>query len=156
MEPIRRTLIVPSSPERTFQLFTAGMGTWWPVESYSRAVSEFAEEGVAVERLEFDARPGGLVVEHLSDGRALPWAEVTAWDPPNRVVLAWRPHSMPEPPTELEVRFRQQDGGTLVEIEHRGWERLSDGFRASIYDVYVRGWTSTLELFAAAAEPEAG
>ena len=151
-EPIRRTVTVRCPPERAFDLFTEEMGTWWPVESYSRAVSEFAGTGVEVDRLEFQARGGGSILEHMSDGRTLPWAEVIAWDPPHRVVLAWRPHSMPEPPTELEVTFAADGDGTLVEVEHRGWEQLSDGFRDALYDVYDRGWTSTLELFAAVAD----
>jgi uncharacterized protein YndB with AHSA1/START domain len=150
-EPIRHTLTVPGSPDRVFKLFTEDMGAWWPLESYSRAVSEFAHENVRALRLTFDPRLGGSILEHLSDGRMLPWAEVTDWDPPHRVVLAWRPHSAPEPPTELEVRFSEQGTDTVVQLEHRGWERLSDDFRAGLYDVYVRGWVTTLERYAEVA-----
>ena len=149
--PIRHRLTVRCSRRRAFDLFTEHMGAWWPVDLYSRAVSEFADENVACVRLEFQARAGGSIVEHLSDGRALPWAEVTAWDPPHRVVLAWRPHSRPEPPTEIEVRFSEQGDGTRVEIDHRGWGGLSAGFREGLHDVYVRGWPTTLERFAASA-----
>jgi uncharacterized protein YndB with AHSA1/START domain len=162
MDPMRRTVTVRCTVERAFRLFTEDMGTWWPLESYSRAVSEFEGQGVKAERLEFQARSGGSLLEHMSDGRTLPWAEVIAWDPPRRVVLAWRPHSMPEPPTEVEVTFTEAGRGTLGEVVHRGWERLSDDFRAGLYDIYARGWNSTLERFAAAADrygdenPEAG
>ena len=78
--------------------------------------------------------------------------DLVAWHPPQRVVMAWRPHSMPEPPTDVEVTFTARAGGTLVELEHRGWERLSDGFRAELYEVYARGWVTTLGCFAAAAD----
>jgi uncharacterized protein YndB with AHSA1/START domain len=149
--PIRQAVIVRADPDHAFRLFTEGMGTWWPVDQYSRAVSEFAAEGATVARLDFQAGPGGSIREVLSDGRVLPWGEVTQWDPPVRVVIAWRPHSLPEPPTELDVTFTAGDGGTLVELEHRGWERLSDGFRADLYPIYVRGWPTTLERFSAAA-----
>jgi uncharacterized protein YndB with AHSA1/START domain len=152
VEPIRRTVTVSCPPDRAFSLFTEGMGTWWPVESYSRAVREFADQHLEVVRLEFQARLGGSVLEHMSDGRTLPWAEVIAWDPPRRVVMAWRPHSMPEPPTELDVTFTADDGGTVVELEQRGWERLSEGFRDELYDIYVRGWVTTLDRFVAAAD----
>src|SRR6266516_4162165 len=67
-EPIRHTVSVRVGPERAFQLFTRQMGAWWPVDEYSRAVSESAEEGVRVERLEFQARRGGSLLEHMSDG----------------------------------------------------------------------------------------
>jgi uncharacterized protein YndB with AHSA1/START domain len=127
------------------------MGAWWPLDAYSRKVNELADEAVEVEGLEFQARLDGSILEHLSDGRVLPWARVIGWDPPNRVVLAWRPHSAPEPPTELEVTFSAHGAGTVVELEHRGWERLSHGFREGLYDLYVRGWDTTLERFATAA-----
>jgi uncharacterized protein YndB with AHSA1/START domain len=151
VEPIRQSVTVPIHPERAFDLFTEGMGTWWPVESYSRAVSEFQHDDVEVAGLWFQARMGGSILEHMSDGRTLPWAEVIAWQPPHRVVMAWRPHSLPEPPTELEVTFAARDAGTLVEIEHRDWDGLSEGFRTQLYEIYERGWVTTLARFAAAA-----
>jgi uncharacterized protein YndB with AHSA1/START domain len=152
MDPMRGTVTVRCAVQHAFRIFTEEMSTWWPLESYSRAVSEFEDQGVEAERLEFQPRMGGSLLEHMSDGRTLPWAEVIAWHPPHRVVMAWRPHSMPEPPTELEVTFTAADRGTLVELEHRGWERLSDDFRATLYDIYARGWNSTLELFVAVAD----
>jgi uncharacterized protein YndB with AHSA1/START domain len=129
------------------------MGTWWPLEGYSRAVSELASEGVTATNLEFEPRLGGSIVEHLSDGRTLPWAEVVAWRPPEHVVLAWRPHPRPEPPTELTVSFTAlEDALTNVELAHGGWDRLSPGFLDEMYSLYVRGWPDTLDLFVAAAE----
>jgi hypothetical protein len=59
---------------------------------------------------------------------------------------------MPEPPTEVEATFTAQGNGTVVEVEHRGWEGLSEGFRGQLYEVYVRGWITTLERFAAFAD----
>ncbi len=40
----------------------------------------------------------------------------------------------------------------MVELEHRGWERLSRDFREGLYDIYARGWITTLGRFAAAAD----
>jgi uncharacterized protein YndB with AHSA1/START domain len=148
--PIRQKVEVPGSPDRAFRLFTEQMGTWWPVHDYSRAVSEFQAENVRAERLEFQTRLGGSILEHMSDGRVLPWAEVIVWEPPHRVVMAWRPHSSEEPPTEVDVTFTPRDGDTLVELEHRGWEGLSEAFREGLYDIYARGWVTTLGLFVSA------
>lgn len=150
-EPIRHAVTVGLEPAEAFDLFTAGMGTWWPVEDYSRAVSEFAADDVSVERLEFEPRLRGSIFEYMSDGRILPWAQVIAWEPPRRVVMAWRPHALPEPPTELEVTFEPTDGGTVVEVEHRGWDRLSEAFRDAMYPIYVRGWPPTLARLVTAA-----
>jgi uncharacterized protein YndB with AHSA1/START domain len=150
-EPIRVTVTVRRDPERAFYLFTSQMGAWWPVESYSRAVSEFEHENVEVSELEFQARMGGSILEHMSDGRILAWAKVVAWQPSHRVLLDWRPHSVPEPPTEVEVTFTARGGLTSVDLEHRGWERLSETFREGLHEIYVRGWPTTLGCFAAAA-----
>jgi uncharacterized protein YndB with AHSA1/START domain len=153
VEPIRRTVTVRCAPDRAFRVFTDHMGTWWPAETHSRAAVEVEGGNVKVERIEFQGRRGGHVLEHMSDGTTLPWAEVIAWDPPRRFVMAWRPHSRPQPPTEVEVTFTAQDDGTLVELEHRGWERLSEDFR-DLYASYAGGWIETLGRFAAAANEE--
>jgi hypothetical protein len=150
-EPIRRTVEVPLEPARAFDLFTREMETWWPLAEYSRVVNEQRGGDVRVTRLEFQARPGGSILEHTSDGRVLPWGEVVGWDPPRQVTMAWRPHSEPEPPTDLIVTFHPQGTRTLVEIEHGGWERLSETFREGMYDIYLRGWVTTLGFYAIAA-----
>ena len=121
---------------------------------HSRAVDEFEDERLKVERLEFQGRVGGQVLEHMSDGRALPWGEVTVWEPPTRVVLAWKPNSNERPPTEVEVRFAPAGPGTLVELEHRGWETLGPEVAETHAD-YAAGWGITLERFAAKAEEAA-
>ena len=150
-EPILRSVTVSCDPERAFRLFTEEMGSWWPVETHSRAASDFEGQDVHVERVEFQTRAGGQVLEHMSDGQTLPWGEVIVWEPPTRFVLAWHPSFAERPPTELEVRFTQRDVETLVELEHRGWERLGAGF-AELYGDYAAGWGTTLERFWTAAE----
>lgn len=154
IEPIRASTSVSSPPERAFELFTERLDTWWPLRTHSRAASDFEGQDVEVERIEFQGRVGGQVLEHLSNGEVLPWAEVLVWDPPSRLVLAWKPSSTPHPPTELEIRFTPQGGGTLVELEHRGWERLgeiAEEARAS----YGTGWVLTLDRFRETADDEA-
>jgi len=145
-EPIRRSVTVRCEQARAFRVFTEGIGSWWPVETLSRAGSEFEEEGVKVERVEFQAFAGGQVLEHMSNGQALPWAEVIVWDPPRSFTLAWKPHGRPTPPTEVEVRFTAQGARTLVELEHRAWERLGEGSE-QIRVGYAEGWGLPLERF---------
>jgi uncharacterized protein YndB with AHSA1/START domain len=152
MEPIRRSVTVGLDRERAFTLFTEEMGSWWPVEMHSRAVDDFEGEGLKVERIEFQPRAGGQVLETMSNGRTLPWGDVLEWEPPVRFVLAWNPSFSERPPTEVEVRFTAGPDGTLVELEHRGWERLGpDVGVARLHDAYGSGWVPTLERFRAAA-----
>jgi len=151
VEPITRSVTVRRDVEQAFRIFTEEIGTWWPVEANSRAARDFEGEDVKVERVEFQTRAGGQVLEHLSNGQVLPWADVREWDPPKRFVLAWHPTFSERPPTEVEVRFTPTADGTLVELEHRGWELLGSEL-ADLKGGYAAGWITTLERFRAAAE----
>ena len=146
VEPIRRSVTVACPPERAFRMFTQEIGSWWPVEMHSRTVDDFEGKGIKVERIEFQGRVGGGVLEHMSNGQTLPWAEVLAWDPPSGFVLSWHPSFSARPPTEVEVRFSASGPGTLVELEHRGWEALGPEI-AAIQGDYAAGWIPTLERF---------
>jgi uncharacterized protein YndB with AHSA1/START domain len=154
VEPIRRSVTVRCPQERAFRIFTEEIGTWWPVETHARAVTEFEDQDVKVERVEFQTRVGGQVLEHMSNGQTLPWGEVLAWDPPTSFVLAWKPHGRPTPPTEVEVRFTPLGDHTLVELEHRGWERLAEDVEEARAG-YSEGWILTLERFRTKAEDAA-
>jgi uncharacterized protein YndB with AHSA1/START domain len=152
MEPLRSSITVRLPPGDAFRIFTRDMGTWWPLDVHSLAVDE-REGRVRTPSLEFEEREGGRIVERMSDGTEGMWGTVLVWDPPAVLVLAWKPNTDDRPPTELEVRFTPEVGGTLIELEHRGWERLGDGAeeaRAS----YGEGWTGVLSMFAAAAGGE--
>ena len=146
IEPITRSVTVACQPEQAFRIFTEEMGSWWPVERFSRATSDFEGEDVKVERVEFQTRVGGRILEHMSNGRKLPWGEVLEWEPPRRFVLAWHPNASDRPPTEVEVRFIADEDRTRVELEHRGWERLGPD-RAESRSSYAGGWIVTLERF---------
>jgi uncharacterized protein YndB with AHSA1/START domain len=149
-EPIRRNVRVDRTQEDAFQLFTEHIGDWWPTEKFSRtADGEFAE-GVKLERVVFESRQGGRVYEVTSDGREASWAEVLVYEPPHRIVLAWKPNDTDRPPTEVEVRFEPDGSGTRVDLEHRGWERLGD-LAAQARQGYSDGWRTPLERFVAAA-----
>lgn len=149
-EPIRKSVRVERGVEDAFELFVDGIDGWWPVEPHSRAADDQYGTGVTVERVVFEPRVGGRLYEVTSEGVEGTWATVLVFEEPTRFVLAWRPNDRAEPPTELEVRFEADGSGTVVSLEHRGWERLGergDETRGS----YADGWRIPLERFAAAA-----
>jgi uncharacterized protein YndB with AHSA1/START domain len=154
IEPIRRSVSVQCSIERAFRVFTEKIGTWWPLETHSVAVDQ--ELGQKAETLTVDTREGGCIEEVLEDGSTRSWGEVVAWEPPRRVLFAWKPNDLPTPPTEVEVRFKPQSGGTLLDLEHRGWGRLGDA-SDEIRPLYAAegGWAFVLERYRKAAESEA-
>jgi uncharacterized protein YndB with AHSA1/START domain len=155
IEPIVRTVTVPGSTERAFHVFTQQMGTWWPLDTHSIAVDQ--ELGQRAETLKVDAREGGRIEEVLEDGSTRDWGGIVLWEPPLRVVYAWKPNDNPTPSTEVDVRFAPSGDGTRVEVEHRGWEGLGD-WSERIHPLYASegGWTLVLERFRSAAESEAG
>jgi uncharacterized protein YndB with AHSA1/START domain len=148
--PVRKSVRVQIAVEQAFRLFTEHIDRWWPVEVHSRAAGEQYGDGVKVERVVFEPRAGGRLYEVTSEGVEGVWAEVVAFEPPARIVLAWKPNDRPEPPTEVEIHFEPDGDGTIVRLEHRGWERL--GARAAeARDGYDGGWRLPLERFVAAA-----
>lgn len=148
--PVRRAIEVQAPLERAFELFTAGIGRWWPA-SHSVGASPLKTAII-------EPRAGGRWYEIGEDGSECEWGEVLAWEPPARLVLAWRLNAEwrfdPDLLTELEIIFKPVDGQTTrVELEHRKLENMgasAEAARASLDS--DGGWMGLLRLFSAAAE----
>ena len=149
--PIRQSTLVRAPAAHTFDVFVRRIGDWWPVASISVG-------GARVRDVTMEPRLGGRLVETWDDGTTEGWAEITAWDPPHRFVLAWE---CTPAPTEVELRFRPLgEALTRVELEHRGWEALSaeqlgeDCAQPGGYlgGAYSEGWRTILAALAATAE----
>jgi uncharacterized protein YndB with AHSA1/START domain len=138
--PLLRAVTVAVPAERAFELFTRRVGDWWPLHTHGCFGEETA--GVSFER--------DRLVERSKAGEEAVWGEVLAWEPPVRIAFTWHPgYAEGDPLTEVEVRFRAQGASTVVELEHRGWERLgarAEEARAS----YEVGWPIVLGRFAEA------
>ena len=77
-----RSVTVPLSQSRAFELFTARMTDFWPRE-HSIGAAEIAE--VVVE-----PHVGGRWFERGVDGSECAWGRVAVWEPPRKVVLLWQ------------------------------------------------------------------
>jgi uncharacterized protein YndB with AHSA1/START domain len=104
-----------------------------------------------------EPRPGGRWFERSEDGSECDWGRVLAFEPPHRLVLAWQLTPAwaydPDPAkaTEVEVTFTAVDGGTLVELEHRGFERHGEtGEEMSKAVGAPGGWGDLLQMYAKA------
>jgi uncharacterized protein YndB with AHSA1/START domain len=146
--PVRKSIRVNASPERAFDVFTAGMGRWWPATHHIGA-SPLKDAVI-------EPREGGRWFERCEDGSECDWGRVLAWEPPSRVVLAWQLNAQwqfdPNLVTELEIRFVPDGEATRVELEHRNLERFGDmaeQTRAALDS--PGGWGGILEGFAATA-----
>ena len=138
IEAIRKSVTVPLPVEKAFRLFTDGVNSWWPVATHSIGHED-------VENVTFDP-DGKRLYERLADGTEHEWADIRAWEPPNRFLLAWRVN--PEKiGTEVEVRFSADGDETRVDLEHRGWEKRGASERAD----YDGGWDFVLGQYVGAA-----
>jgi uncharacterized protein YndB with AHSA1/START domain len=149
---VRQSVLVQAPPERAFEVFTAGMSSWWPMDSHH--IGERPAAAVVIE-----PRAGGRWFERGDDGSECDWGEVLAWEPPHRVVLIWRLNADfafdQTIHTEVEVRFEPQDGSTRVTLEHRGLDAYGDK-AAEMRETFGSdgGWASLLRTYADAALSE--
>lgn len=135
-QPLRKTITVALSSAEAFDLFTAGIGGWWPLGNYSVG----RERAV---RCEVECRSGGRVYEVRDDGETFIWGAVLEWQPPHRVVMSWHPGRTVETAQEVEVRFSPAGSGTIVELEHRGWATLGEAAEDTRKE-YDAGWETVL------------
>ncbi len=138
--PLCKSVRVQAAPERAFHRFTAEMARWWPLKSHS--VGQRDAETVVME-----GREGGRILERIRGGRECVWGTITAWDPPRRVAFTWHPGDDPARAQDVEVRFTGETGGTRVDLEHRGFERLGADAKKA-YRGYPIGWSYVLGLYA--------
>lgn len=141
-----RSVSVPLSQARAFELFTARMTDFWPKE-HSIGNSEIAE--VVVEPYS-----GGRWFERGVDGSECRWGRVASWEPPRKVVLLWQIGADwqfdPDFETEVEVTFTPEgEDRTRLDLCHRNLQRYgahTEQMRAIFDD--PAGWAGTLANFA--------
>jgi uncharacterized protein YndB with AHSA1/START domain len=148
--PVRQSVVVRSDRQHTFEVFVATIGIWWPVNPFSAGKDR-------VRDVTFERRPGGRVYETWEDGTEVDWGEVLAFEPPARFVMTW---NMTSVVTEVELTFTELGPAlTLVAVEHRGWEQLTDEQLAKdcalpggyLGGAYIEGWARILGCLSAAA-----
>lgn len=148
--PIRRSVVVRAAPARAFDVFVRDFDRWWP-RTHTTAAAPLA-------RAVLEAHPGGRWYGLGADGVESEWGEVLAWEPPVRLLLAWRIGAQwtydPSLLTEVKVTFTDLgDGRTRVDLEHRGLERLGEeGAAAREAIASPQGWGGLLESFRVLAE----
>ena len=151
--PVRKSVSVKASPEQAFRVFTERFDAWWP-RSHSIGESPLKEAVI-------EGRAGGRWYGRLENGTEANWGDVLAWEPPRRLLLAWRIGANwqydPDLLTEVEVTFTPEVGGaTRVELEHRHLERMgegAEGARASFDS--DGGWGGLLKMYAELVEKPA-
>jgi uncharacterized protein YndB with AHSA1/START domain len=143
VEPVRKSVTVPAAAQRAFDLFTAHIQEWWPLDTHSVGLEQAV--GVA-----FGEGAGSAIIETLADGSTSVWGTVTRWEPPHRVAFTWHAGTPESQSTLVEVTFTPEGPDTtVVTLVHSGWEHRPDG--ASARDGYATGWEPVIHRFAASA-----
>ena len=137
--PIQKTVTVPLPPDRAFALFTTGIGQWWPGATHSLS----ARDGKSQQKIEVEPKKGGRSWETTHDGRRLPWARITEWEPGRRFVFNWHVGTNEEEATEVVVAFSQAGTGTRVDLTHGGFEQVTGG--SEMVNSYQTGWDKVLK-----------
>jgi uncharacterized protein YndB with AHSA1/START domain len=143
--PVRKSLVVKATPEKSFTAFTSGIGRWWP---RSKSIGSSPQTDVVLEPV-----VGGRWYERGADGSECEWGKVLQWQPPSRVVLAWQIGADwkydPSLVTEVEITFTALSASeTRVDLEHRHLDRLgpnAERVRAAFDS--EDGWNGVLEGF---------
>jgi hypothetical protein len=139
IEPVRKQLKVSLPVEKAFELFTAGIGTWWPMATHSVGEEQ-------AKTCFFEGWVGGRIMEVLKDGSQSEWGKVIVWEPFHRVSFHWYPGRTPDTAQEVTVTFSEIPSGTLVELVHVGWETLGEQALAQ-RNGYDTGWDYVLAKY---------
>lgn len=146
--PVRRSIFVNASQTHAFQVFTSGIGQWWP-KTHALGDAELDKPVI-------EPREGGRWYQLAVDGSECDIGHVLAWEPPSRLLLAWQLDADwkfdPGLETEVEISFTPEGDGTRVDLEHRYLERMGDRTEEMVEKVgSPGGWTAVLQLYSEAA-----
>ena len=139
----RAQVTVPASPEDAFRLFTEDIGLWW---RHDTPYWNDRDRGMSV-RIEPGVNGRFIEVYDVQSGSGMEVGRVTAWEPGRRLELTWTQAGWPQgSSTDLEITFEPaDDGGTLVRLEHRGFERVPGAI--DFIAGYDAGWKDVLGWF---------
>jgi uncharacterized protein YndB with AHSA1/START domain len=152
---VRLSVDVVAPPERAYEIFTAGIDSWWTREHHVLS-GELKVIGV-------DPFVGGRMWQENDAGDTCEWGRVITWDPPREFGFTWLvgpDWGVPAPDapgSRVRVTFTATDTGTRVDLVHDqlefhgpGWEIVRDGVASPA------GWPAGLSQYAAAMASSAG
>jgi hypothetical protein len=135
--PIRKEVQVPVTPGRAYQAFTRQMAKWWPLDQHSVGAD-------LTVTCEFEPKKGGRIFETMSDGTTVPWGKVLEVEPGRKLVFTWHPGRDAADAQIVTVKFAGSEDGSVISLEHRGWEKLDEDDAEYLYERYEWGWDSVL------------
>ena len=127
LDPIIKTIEVPCSQEKAFEVFLNEMDSWWPLGKFT--VSAYG--GVPAKAIRVEAKQGGKIVEIGPNGTEYLWGTIKSYDPYDYVSMDF--HIAPpgdetvDSRSLVEVRFTALGNkGTRVTLTQSNWEAFGD------------------------------
>ena len=117
VEPVRRSVSVERPVEDAFRVFTEEIGSWWPLETHSRAGER---DGVEAETAVLEGRVGGRLYERVSDGTEADWGTMIAWEPPHRLAFACVSSGHQLPISSVKTRKASSNDLSTVTMRRTG------------------------------------
>ncbi len=137
---IVKSVVLPLAPGAAFALFTQKIGEWWPPD---RRHTQDPTSDIFL-------LPSGRFYERARDGHEVELGCVRSWEHPSRILLDFFVATGAERPTEVEITFAAQEGGTRVTVTH-GPKRESEGVWTERAPRYARSWDLVLAALSGAA-----
>jgi uncharacterized protein YndB with AHSA1/START domain len=149
IEPVRLSVRVKAPVAHVFELFTSGIGRWWP-RSFTIGMKPILD-------VIMEPRLGGRWRELAKDGGEMVVGTIVVWEPPRRVAMLWqidaRWQADATMKSEVDVRFTAEDAGaTLVELTHHRFETMGAEDGESMRADVDGGWPGIVECFAREVE----
>ncbi|HEY3779847.1 MAG TPA: SRPBCC family protein [Fimbriimonadaceae bacterium] len=147
---ILKDIVVKVPQDFAFNIFANNMTKWWP-EDHHIGATDFEE-------VVLEPKAGGRWFEKGKDGVECDWGKVLAYEPFDRVLLAWQLDENfvfnAALHTEVEILFHTLGPEeTRVTLEHRKLENYGEaGAKMQRMFDADNAWISGLKLFAAYVE----
>ena len=147
--PVRKSIRVNASAAHAFDVFTSGLGRWWPRD---KGIGKTPMKTAVME-----THFGGRWYELAEDGTQTKVGKIIVWEPPMRFVVTWDINSQWKPDetisSEVEVKFIPEGANaTRVELEHRKFEQMGTEPGETMRRSVDGGWPGMLERFKSEVE----
>lgn len=146
-DPVVKTVEVPCSAARAFDVFVRNTAKWWPLDRHSVS----AGAGKAARDITIDPHVGGAIRETTHEGNISEWGRVLEFAEGKAFAMTWHPGNPASLATHLRLEFIQlAPDRTRVVLTHSGWEVLA-GDADERRNGYNSGWNGVLDVFEKAA-----
>jgi hypothetical protein len=147
--PVRKSVRVKAPIAHAFEVFTGGLGRWWPP---NHGISK-----KPIMKVMLEPRLGGRWLEIADDGTETVVGTIITWEPPRRFTMLWQINARWQADvtmkSEVDVCFTAEGADTtLVELVHHRFETMGAEDGASMRKDVDGGWPSLVERFAREAE----